>query len=184
MANLLGIFNRALTELGASPVSSPTESTKGATLCRNNYEAVRDEVVAAFPWTCAVQRAELAMLSSAPPWGWAYQYQLPGDVARVLEVYPDAPHAIEGTALLTDQETVSIRYIAKVTDPALFDAPLAEAISYKLAAVCAYSLTNNPSLKKIMEELYAMRLRGAEAADVTEGYTDDTEEDPWLTARR
>lgn len=74
-----------------------------------------------------------------PAFGWSYQYTLPTDCLRVLEVNDSeqgdnrSPWIIESDFLLTNQDTCNLVYIAKITDVAKFDPLFVDAFALSLA---------------------------------------------------
>jgi hypothetical protein len=89
--SLVSLCNTALDLLGSDTITSLADDSKPARLCARNIGRVRDAVLRAYPWNCAIARASLAALAGAPAWGFAAHYQLPEgpDPAyclRVLEI--------------------------------------------------------------------------------------------------
>lgn len=171
MPSIVSICSNALTKLGAEPITSFDDNSNRSKLCQAYYPNVRDAVLRAYPWNCAVLRASLARDAAAPTYGYSYRFALPVDpyCLRVLEVEDDVEHRIEGRYLLSDESSVKIKYIARVTDPGLFDALLSEAIECRMAAELAYPITRSPSLIQAMWGLYAEKLREARGIDGQEG---------------
>ena len=108
-------------------------------------------------------------------------YALPTDpyCLRVLEMeHPDFIFKIEndatsGRVLLTDEATAKILYIARVTDPTLFDAMFVETLTSKLAVDLAYAITGSAQLQAQMEKMYQAKLSEARSVDGQEGFIDE-----------
>jgi hypothetical protein len=134
------VCNQALSKLGAKRIIDLDEESPEARACRLHYAETRDEVLRHHRWNFSILRAELHQLSEPPLYGWEFQYQLPVDCLRVLDVngweIGSRPNAweIEGRKLLMNEETARIRYIGRITDCNLFDAIFVEALALKLAA--------------------------------------------------
>jgi len=143
------ICNLALGKLGAAKITSLSETSPEAMACSLHYEQTRDEILRSHRWNFAIVRAEFSRLSAAPAFGWAYQYQLPVDCLRVLQVngYAETEQVdnweIEGGKLLTDEDSVQAKYISRVTDVSLFDPLFIEALSLKLGAKICVPLTGS-----------------------------------------
>lgn len=124
-----------------------SDATKQAQFANRFYESTRDEVLSSHPWNFAIRRAVLAQLSTPPDFEWLYQYQLPADNLRLLQLngYEIGKSAdtwsIEANHLLTDAERAEVRYIARVTDVTLYPALFCEAFSIKLSAKLCAPLT-------------------------------------------
>ena len=79
MPSVVDICNEAMDLLGAATITSLTENSKEARLCNRRFETVRDHVLRAHPWNCAITRKELAKDSDAPAFGFNHQFTLPTD---------------------------------------------------------------------------------------------------------
>ena len=75
--SVIEICNNALLDLGEDVIMSLGDESKAAGLCNHRWPAVRDAVLRAHPWNCAMAQAELAAGAVAPLWKWEYKYNLP-----------------------------------------------------------------------------------------------------------
>ena len=174
MASVVQICNSALNQLGASSITALTENSKNARICNERYETIRDAVYRSHPWNCLVKRVQLAQDSDTPAWGFDYQYTLPSDCLRVLQIKDyDADYKIEGRKLLIEQSTVYLIYLAIETDVNQLDILLRETISAALAQDMAYAITSNLQVAKLMAEKYQAKLSEARHTDASEGYNTD-----------
>lgn len=189
----VSICNAALDMLGADVITALADESKEARLCNRNYERVRDATLRAYPWNCALARTNLAADGSAPSWGYERQFLLPegpdpAHCLRVLSINGEVDYGlrykVEGRKILTDEAApLEISYIARVTDPALFDPLLVDAIAARLAMDLAYPLTGSVSLAQAMSEAYAEKLAEARMVDAQEGSADDFTAPEWLESR-
>jgi len=140
----VSLCNSALILLGQELITSLTEASEAARICRNKWPEVRDAVLREAKWRCLVKRAQLARLAEVPAFGFLYAYQLPTDCYLVLGLsVTTAAWGIEGKALLTDETAAFITYIGYDTytdNVGLFDPLLSAAIVARLAAELAPSL--------------------------------------------
>ena len=174
MASVVQICNSALNQLGASSITALTENSKNARICNERYETIRDAVYRSHPWNCLVKRVQLAQDSDTPAWGFSYQYTLPSDCLRVLQIKDyDADYKIEGRKLLIEQSTVYLIYLAIETDVNQLDILLRETISAALSQDIAYAITSNLQVAKLMAEKYQAKLSEARHTDASEGYNTD-----------
>jgi len=174
MASVVEICNSALNQLGASTILSLTENSKNGRLCNARYETVKDSVWRAHPWNSAIKRQTLAADTANPDWGFAKQYTLPSDCLRVLTIQNyDSNYKIEGRKILTNDTSVKLVYVARITDPNEMDVLLRETISAALASDIAYAVTANATLQQRMAEKYQLKLSEARHADAGEGYNTD-----------
>ena len=172
MASEVDIANSALNMIGASNIYSLTEDSVAARIMNQRYEFVRDAVFRSHPWNCLVRRASLARNTTAPTWGYEYAYNLPTDpfCLRVLRLEKlDIDYKVEGRTIVSDETTMKIKFVGRVTDPNEYDTLLIETISARLAADTCYSITNSNSLVASMYSLYEAKLKEARFVDATEG---------------
>ena len=179
MATEVSICSNALRRLGDSPITSLTEDSERGRLCNAFYEPSRDAILRSHTWNFAINRANLAKLSTSPAFEYANQFALPTDpfCLRVLKMeFEDYEFKIEnlagqGRVLLTDEGEAKIIYIARVTDPSLFDSMFVDVLTAKLAVDLAYPVTNSTTLQAQMQNLFERKLSEARSLDSTEGST-------------
>lgn len=188
MNSVVSLCNAALLSIGADTITSLTEDSDEAAFCNARYEQVRDAVLRAHPWNCAVRRAGLSRDASAPAFGYAYRYLLPTQpyCLRVLKVFGEETHGWRLTAgryLETDHPTAQIEYIARVSEVSGYDPLLAEAIAARLAAEAAFKLVQSNSQREAQWSLYLNKLAEARSIDAREGNDFRPSDEAWLTVR-
>lgn len=186
MASVTDIANAALIKLGQETITSINDESARATICRKLYPEVRDAVLRAHPWNCAIARASLNQNKQAPAYGRDYSYQLPTDpyCLRVLDTDDeDDEWMIEGRDLVSDNSSVLIRYVKRIENPGEFDSLLYEAIVHRLACEIAYPTAG--SVRKSMEmwKLYAAKIKEAWGVDGQEGRRGLTQADDLIDVR-
>lgn len=188
MASDVEICSTALTNLGADPVSNinPPDDTIRAELCARLYPIARDRVLRAYPWSFANKRITLARIATAPEFEFAFAYQLPSDpfCLRVLKLNDaTAKWGIDGRTLVTDLDSVKIKYTARITDTGLFDALFVMALIHLLAALMALSITGETSKRTAEFQLYQDVLNDARTMDSQEQSPQDFDILDLLTVR-
>jgi hypothetical protein len=193
MASKTDICNLALARLGAENIISIDDDTKRAKTLKAVYDLVRDIVLADHPWNFAITRATLALLTTAPEFGYCYAYQLPTDpfCLRVLgivgdtaaNVDPGIEYKIEGQRLLTNVSPCNIKYIARVTVEGVFTPSFCSALALRLAAEVAYKLTGNASLKGEAMKEYQLELGKAKSQNAQEVTPEAWEDTSWADSR-
>jgi hypothetical protein len=180
------ICNSALFLIGGEPITSLADDNKRAKLCNLRYEQIKRKMITSHPWNFATKRIELARLVEAPAFQWGFQFQLPSDCLRVLDIdnneHGQYEFAIEGSKLLTNVDSVKIKYIANVSEgemPPCF----VEALSHELAANLAYSLTNNRELANDLFEKAKIEVSTARSFNGQEGNKNRYYADTFTTAR-
>ena len=180
--SVVQIVNNALVKIGANAILTLTEDTEAARAANLVYDQIRDACIRDHVWNFAVNRVELAQNSTAPAFGFSYQYNLPSDCLRVLQMDDMSTlYKIEGGKLLTDDGTAKILYLARVEDVNLFDAMFIEAYSLRLAADIAYDITASQTVAGNAETKYAAKLQQARLIDAQESLS--ASEQTWLDAR-
>lgn len=206
MTSETDIANLALSRLGHTSISSLSQGNKAANACQLHYPICRDAVLRAHPWNFSIKRETLAQDSTAPNHEFTYRHVLPTDCLKVLRTnweadgisstavygFPGmngynsemAPYRIEGRFLLANESIVKIEYIAKIEDPAQFDALFVDLLAQRLAAEIAPIITDTQSVAKSMWDIYTMKLAEARTTDAQEGTPRDVVDvSPWIMVR-
>lgn len=172
MASEVDIINSALNMVGATNIIARAEDSKSARITNQRYDYIRDAVLRAHPWNCAISRATIAPDADSPDFGFTNQFTLPTDpyCLRVLRLeYLDVDFRVEGRKIHCDEDTVKVIFISRVTDPNEYDQLLIEAIAARLAADSSYALAQSSTLTSTMWQLYESKLSEARFIDATEG---------------
>lgn len=124
MTSSVSICSNALLALGAHPINDFDEDTDHTRLGANLYPTVRNRLLRAHLWNCAIKLVVLSPVSAAPIFGYCYQFSLPGDfrVLSVGELRNDIDYRIEGSQLLSNVDVVRLRYIFRNEDESTWDA--------------------------------------------------------------
>jgi len=175
MTDNTALANRALAHLGESAITDIADTTsKHARICNEFVQQVIDEHLREHRWNCAIARATLSELETAPNHGFTNAFQLPSDFLRLLELNGEQFNGSdefleieEGQRLLTDQSTAYIRYVKRITVPE-FDPMLAKAVALGLAVEIAIPLTANLQLQGQLATLHARAITRAKSVDAVE----------------
>ena len=169
MSTFVSISNRALTFLGAQPITSLVDDTKEARACNRMFEQSRNQVLRSHAWNFAVKRAALAANTTAPVWEYTNAFDWPADCLRIIEANTTEEWNIEGRSIVSNAAApLQIIYISEVTDPTLFDALFVETYALRLAADLAYEITASQTVLSNMEELYRRKIADARVVDAQE----------------
>jgi hypothetical protein len=105
---------------------------------------------------------------TTPTYKWTYQYELPTDFGRLIDVYEDDGTDLiddrwtrEGNRILTDYTTCNIRYVKLITDPDDFAPLFKEVLILQLALKLIPILGG--SLSKTDREIIQQQLQTVEA---------------------
>jgi len=192
------VCNLALAEVGdeaaqitSLPATAGSEYSKEANLCSKFYEPSLHEVLRMHTWNCAKRRAKLARLSTTPVSGWAYEFQLPADCARPLEVTSsntteraiqfNTEWVIEGRTVRSNKEDLWILYIQNMADLTAADSLFVKVLYTTLATKLVYPLTENRNLAKdIRSELENVVLPDARRVNSFEGHENAVIDSEWI----
>lgn len=189
-ATPVSICSNALLMLGDNPISSfstgdDAESDR-ARLAANTWDSARDFVLRKHPWNCAIKRVVLSPDVQAPPFDYAYQFELPGDWLRTLSVGREGErtaYVAEGRKILMDENACYLRYIFRNDNPATWDASLVFAMTRVMRAIFAYPIAQSGSLEQLIETELAQTMREARAIDGQEAPPDQLDDSPLMDAR-
>ena len=88
-------------------------------------------------------------------------------------------------AILTnDGTTLSLRYVARITDPTQFDALFVDALACKIAWQLCEALTQSNTKKQAANQEYVLAIREARKMNAIEIGTQSQPIDEWILARR
>jgi len=178
------ICNSALSKIGADRINSLTEDSKEARLCNEQYAKLRNEVLRSHPWNFAIKRKSLSLSAETPTFEYDNFFPIPSDCLRVLKVNDTGvKFKIEGNKIATDNDEISIMYIAKITNTALFSVDFAEVLAWRIAADLAYSIVQSRTVWADTMAIYREFLRNARSMDAQEGSPEDFIADTWIESR-
>ena len=189
MASNVSICNLALTMLRADRITALTDNTENARRLTAIYDSCLEDVLRAHPWNFAIKRSQLARLASTPIFGYEYEFQLPGDCLRPLEINDGTAlitdYKIEGRKVLCSYDTAYMKYITNVTDPNQYTSQFRFVLSTRLAAELVGAITGKVETIKPMFDLYYLRLQTAKETDAQESdSTNVIGADEWTIEKR
>lgn len=83
-----------------------------------------------------------------------YQYIIPANCLRVLEVGDASQYLREGPFIYTDEEDPTIRYVKESTDPEEWDNFIHEAIALRTAQMICEAVTGSASMAQMLQQEY------------------------------
>lgn len=102
------LYNLALGYVGDSKVTEGSTDAKQYQICERYYTLARDEVLASHIWNEAKTRTIVMQSTTAPLFGYDYQFPLPSDCVRIVSIGTDKyvvdenGWEVEGSKILTD----------------------------------------------------------------------------------
>ena len=174
MASQVGIVNLAYGKFGDLTIQAITDSTPQARAAAVLWNNVRDEVLSSYPWKFAIKRITLDTPDAeTPEFGYDYQYTLPADCLKVMELYDStANYVVEGGKLLCSDEEIYLKYIAQITDTSLYPPPFVASFAAKLAAeLCPKRSGDKKTRLELLQE-FELTISRAYKLDAIEGQQD------------
>lgn len=186
-SSAVSISSNALQQLGDSPIASFALSEgEKARLCGNLWPQVRDWLLRVHPWPCARKMVVLAPEATAPEFDWGYQFQLPGDWMRTLQVglrNQRVPHEVMGRKILADTNTLPMIYVWRNEDSALWDSALCDLACAEMVARLAYPVTQSASLAELKRREADRALMRAKALAGQDNEPEEWGDSPFTDAR-
>jgi hypothetical protein len=198
MASKVDIANFALAKLGDGTILSLTDSNERARAVNLIWDMVEGHELRSRVWHFTVKRASLAASASVPEWGYDFQYPLPADFVRLLQVddlfpAPDmsdyrntdaAVYRIEGGSILTDAAApLKIKYVARITDTGLWDASFVNVMASRLALELCQRLSNDGAQIPLRQQDYKQALMDAMRANAFEKAPEALPDSSWVLSR-
>lgn len=182
--SVIKIINMALSKIGQEPIIDLDDDNKRARHARIHYDQVRDEVLRAHTWNAATKRVALAALVATPAFGYTYQYQLPADFIRLQRLqYQTEVFRVEGTVVLSNESSLQVVYVYRLTDVTVMDAGLIRTIVAGIAHALARPLTGSDTITDETRKAFDQAMSDARFVDASEGPNEVLLGDSWLRAR-
>lgn len=176
MTSSVSICSNALVMLGGAPFSSFDEQNPRVRAAAVLYPSVRDDVLRAHSWNCAVKRELLAPLATSPQFDFTQQFALPGDWLRTLQVGREGcplKYRTEGQRILASVDVLPLVYVFRNYVEDSWSTNLVRVMELAMAANLAYLVTASSSLSDSAYTKFNQQLKVAKAID---GQDDPPEE--------
>ena len=165
----IGLCPRALVKLGAAPIGGFDDGTAEAETAGALYEATRDALLSAHPWSFATRQASLARLADAPVADYDYAFALPADFLAALSAGGPGlgrglVYRVAGQTLEAGSDAVVLTYIAR-PDESGFPPFFAAALVARLAAEFCLPLTESATRATALYQLADQDFRRARLID-------------------
>ncbi|MCK9598051.1 MAG: hypothetical protein M0R06_03355 [Sphaerochaeta sp.] len=112
----------------------------------------------------------LTQTALTPTYKWTYQYYLPSDFVRLIDVYEDdgtdladERWTLEGNRILTNYDTLNIKYIKSMADPDDWDSLFTEVFILRLALKLIPPLVGTKSAQLAAEVKEELKVAEAKA---------------------
>jgi len=198
MASKTDIANRALTKLGDDRITDLLDDTERARTINSMYDICRDAELRAHVWNFAIKRASLPRLVTVPEFGFDFEFQLPAQCLRLIQVndwwywwgntdyvtISNAEFAVEGRKILTNYNApLQIRYMESIDDPGLYDSLFVEAFACRLALEACERITQSNTKLQAIQQQYEATIRQAVKVDAIENPPVQLPDESWMLSR-
>lgn len=182
------LINKALTLCGAAPITNITDDTNNARVANRVYEISRRSVLSECRWTFATTRATLSVSASTMPWyhsGETYVYVRPATCIRIFETSEQtAMWREEGDYIISDTQSLGIKYVYDLDDPAKYSALFTDAFIDKLCSDVSFMILNSaPKAEAFLTKYVKVSLPKAMSANAQTGTQQDPMDDFWVMAK-
>lgn len=198
MAGSIEIANIALAKIGASRITSFDEDSPEAEVLNTLYSFVRDDEIAKYNWNFAKTRRRLPSENSTPAFGWRYQYLMPSDCLRVLEVgqWPmpvmsnlivgeTRPFVIEGGRIMSNRGNgLDVLYLRRVEDTSEYPAIFLEVFTSALAKEISFKINKSSNVQAQANQYYENALAKAKKVDAIDTMPIMIQDGSWMVAHR
>ncbi len=158
---------------------------------RRNFGKMSDSLLRQYTWNFALARTILPADSVAPPFGYAYAYQIPTDCLRVLPITRNGEdlgdlirYKIEGDKILTDTPApLRVRYIRRLDGTGLYDSLFVDVLACSLAQKAAHLITGKASYAQQLGQTLGAMIAVAKRTNAIEKSPDPVRNNYWLNAR-
>lgn len=187
------IGNLALDLLAGGTVvniETPTDATES--LLNRWYHKSRKKVLREHPWNFAAKRASIAASATAPAFGYSYQYPVPSDFIRLLNledtdgnIIQSTQYGFENNSILYNGEgPLKLRYVSDFTDVPRMDDLFIDILVYEMALGISFKVTGSNTDIQRLEGLAAKRSAMAKAVDGQERPPTRVERSSVIRARK
>ena len=183
-ASKVEIANSALIKIGAAPILSFDDATKEARLVKHRYIPGLRACLRSHIWNFALKRLSLAPTATTPAFKYTYEFALPADFVRALDVSDgDQDYRMENGKILANTNELEFLYVYQNEETPTYDALFDEVLANYLAWDLSYALTQSMSVKRDCWEAYRESLRQARSVNAKEEIHEAMDAEYWDLAR-
>jgi hypothetical protein len=152
------ICNKALTLVGANPITSLTDDTQNARILNRVYELSLKSILSEAPWVFALKRTLLATSADALEWydtNENYLYVKPNNMIRAFRANDDdAIWRQHGDYIVSDTNDLGLEYTIFLDQPSKYTTSFVEAFVDKLCTDIAFMVLNSKTVAQGFQEKY------------------------------
>jgi hypothetical protein len=182
------LCNKALTLVGANPITNIDDDTNNARVVSRVYEISLRSILSECKWNFATKRAALSVVNTDLAWydsGETIIYQRPIDTIRIFGTNDDAATwREEGNYIISDTTGLGVRYVYYLDVPDEYPASFVEAFIDKLCSDIAFMILNSKTIAEAFFEKYEkVSLPKARSENAQAGTQQYLKDDGWELAK-
>lgn len=182
--NKTQIANKALTMVGAAPITSITQDSNNARIVNRVYDIALRSVLSECKWNFATKRRNLSLSADVLDWydvGISTLYVKPADIVRIYGAHqPNIQWKEIGDYIVSDTGGLGLEYTFVQDDPSKYPSLFADAFIDKLASDVAYVIVNSATLgEQFLKKYQKLSLPNATAANSQTGMQQTLQDDAW-----
>lgn len=166
----LSLCNSALMRCGAEQITTLADTSKRGLAVVTQYENTLKEMLNDSPWNFAIKRVNIVQDVATPLFAHSFQYELPTDCIRVLELECKVPYRVESGFIVCDQEgSINVKYVWYNQDVETYSGAFVKAFYLKLAEDISFLMVQSASLQGAITTEAERYLRKARSMNSQEG---------------
>jgi hypothetical protein len=182
------LVNKALTLVGANPITSLDDDTNNARVVNRVYEISLKSILSECKWNFCTKRALLTVSADTLSWydtSETIVYIKPIDMIRIFGTNSQGcKWREEGDYIISDTSGLGLRYTYYLDTPSKYPPAFIEAFIDKLCSDIAYMIVNSQTLGEKFSGLYlTSSLPKAMSQDAQTGVQQVLVDDAWELAK-
>lgn len=158
MATQVEICNIALLSIGQPTIVRIDANSPQARACTACWDLAREGLLGMHPWSFAIVRTTTASDGSTPAFNYDYRHAFPTNAIKVFPPgegrQPQDDYKIEGRYILSNSDTLYVRYIDDITDPTVFPPTFSNALAAYMAWYMVMTLVQGNTARREKEILW------------------------------
>ena len=170
MADQLTIVNTALLKISEEQLTSLADNTKTSGLVSTLWDITLESLLNEANWSFARKRVIITPEVTAPAFGYTARFRTPADYNHLVSIgeETEVDYRVENGYILASQESLSLVYIANITDATIMGAKFTNSLVLYLASGLAYAINGNTKEAQYLEQQAGIALEKAKMEEKTE----------------
>jgi len=142
----VSIVNEALSKIGDAQIEDLQAGDNTTSFCNTLLTSALRKLFGLHNWNCVKKRVHLNALVESPTFGYLYQYQIPENFSKIVDITSE-DYSLEGDRILSNDSSLDLVYIYLPEDATSINPSiLRSALVTGLAAMLAIPLAGSNAL--------------------------------------